>query len=41
MSNGLQIDEAYATAAVLLILIIAINLLVTFLDKFFKERGEV
>jgi phosphate transport system permease protein len=41
MSNGLQIDEAYATAAVLLILIIAINLLVTFLDKFFKERGGV
>jgi phosphate transport system permease protein len=38
MSNGLQTDEAYATAAVLLFLVVAINALIWLLPKFLKGR---
>ena len=38
MSEGLEIDKCYATAAVLMILVIILNILVTLSQKFFQRR---
>ena len=38
MSEGLEIDKCYATAAVLMILVIILNILVTVSQKFFQRR---
>ncbi|MBO5328176.1 MAG: phosphate ABC transporter permease PstA [Clostridia bacterium] len=38
MSEGLQIDNCYATAAVLMIFVIIINIAVTLVEKFFKKK---
>ena len=41
MSNGLNMEAAFATAAVLLILVIILNLLVTVVELAFKRRNKV
>lgn len=41
MSNGLMVNEAYATASVLLIFVIVLNLLVSLSDKLFQRRKKV
>ena len=38
MSNGLQVNEAYATASVLLVFVIALNLLVSLVDWFGRRK---
>lgn len=40
MSNGLQVDEAYATASVLLIFVIVLNLLVSIVERLFNRRKK-
>lgn len=40
MSNGLQVNEAYATASVLLIFVVILNLLVTLAERLFQRRGR-
>ena len=41
MSNGLQVNEAYATASVLMIVVIALNLLVTIVQRVFDKRSQI
>ena len=41
MSNGLQVNEAYATASVLMIVVIALNLLVTIVQRVFGKRSQI
>lgn len=41
MSNGLQVNEAYATASVLMIVVIALNLLVTLVQRIFDKRSQI
>lgn len=41
MSNGLQVNEAYATAAVLLIFVIILNLLVSLVEWAFNRRKKI
>lgn len=41
MSNGLQVDEAYATASVLLIFVIVLNLLVSFVEWVFGKGKKI
>lgn len=41
MSNGLQVDEAYATASVLLIFVIILNLLVSAVEWAFGRRKKI
>ncbi|MCM1360199.1 MAG: phosphate ABC transporter permease PstA [Corallococcus sp.] len=41
MSNGLQVNEAYATAAVLLIFVIILNLLVSLVEYLFNRRKKI
>ena len=41
MSNGLQVDEAYATASVLLIFVIILNLLVSLVKYIFDKRSKI
>lgn len=38
MSNGLQVNEAYATASILLIFVIVLNLLVSLVEKVFNRK---
>lgn len=40
MSNGLQVSEAYATASILLIFVIILNLLVSLVEKIFARRNR-
>ena len=40
MSNGLQVNEAYATASILLIFVILLNILVSLVEKFFNRRKK-
>lgn len=39
MSNGLQVDEAYATASILLIFVIILNLSVSAVHRLFKRKN--
>ncbi len=41
MSNGLQVNEAYATASILLIFVIILNLLVSATERFFSGRKRI
>lgn len=41
MSNGLQVNEAYATASVLLIFVVALNLAVSGVQYFFDKRRKI
>ncbi len=41
MSNGLQVNEAYATASVLLVFVIVLNLLVSLVEYVFNRRRKV
>lgn len=41
MSNGLQVNEAYATASVLMIVVIVLNLLVTLVQRVFDKRSQI
>lgn len=41
MSNGLQINEAYATASILLIFVIMLNSLVSFIERLFARRKKI
>lgn len=41
MSNGLQVSEAYATASILLIFVIILNLLVSLVEKIFARRNRI
>lgn len=41
MSNGLQVNEAYATASILLIFVIILNLLVSLVEKIFARRNRI
>lgn len=41
MSNCLQVNEAYATASVLMIVVIALNLLVTIVQRVFDKRSQI
>ena len=41
MSNGLQVNEAYATASILLIFVIILNLLVSLVEKIFARRNKI
>lgn len=41
MSNGLQVNEAYATASILLIFVIILNLLVSLSQRLFNRRKKV
>lgn len=41
MSNGLQVNEAYATASILLIFVIILNLLVTLCERLFNRREKI
>lgn len=41
MSNGLQVNEAYATASVLLIFVIVLNLLVALVERSFNGRKRI
>lgn len=41
MSNGLQVNEAYATASVLLIFVVALNLAVSGVQYFFDTRRKI
>lgn len=41
MSNGLQVNEAYATASVLLIFVVALNLAVSGVQHFFDKRRKI
>ena len=41
MSNGLQVNEAYATAGILLIFVIILNLLVSLVEWLFNRRKKI
>ena len=41
MSNGLQVNEAYATASILLIFVIILNLLVSLVEWLFNRRKKI
>lgn len=41
MSNGLQVNEAYATASILLIFVIILNLLVSLMEWLFNRRKKI
>lgn len=41
MSNGLQVNEAYATASILLIVVIILNLLISVIEWKFKRRSKI
>lgn len=41
MSNGLQVNEAYATASILLIFVIVLNLLVSLVEWLFNRRKKI
>lgn len=41
MSNGLQVNEAYATASVLLIFVVVLNLAVSGVQYFFDKRRKI
>ena len=41
MSNGLQVNEAYATASILLIFVITLNLLVSLVEWLFNRRKKI
>lgn len=41
MSNGLQVNEAYATASILLIFVFALNLLVSLVERLFNRRKKI
>ena len=41
MSNGLQVNEAYATASVLLVFVIVLNLLVSLAQWGFERRRRI
>ena len=41
MSNGLQVNEAYATASILLIFVIILNLLVSLVEWLFNRRKKL
>lgn len=41
MSEGLQIDNCYATAAVLMIIVIVLNVAVTLCEWLFKRRSKI
>lgn len=41
MSNGLQVNEAYATSSVLLVFVIVLNLLVSFVKRVFDKRRKI
>lgn len=41
MSNGLQVNEAYATASVLLIFVVVLNLAVSGVQYFFEKRRKI
>lgn len=41
MSNGLQVDQAYATASVLLVFVILINLAVSLTERVFDKRSNI
>lgn len=41
MSNGLQVNEAYATASVLLIFVVVLNLAVSVVQYFFDKRRKI
>ena len=41
MSNGLQVNEAYATASILLIFVIILNLLVSLVERVFDRRKKI
>jgi len=41
MSNGLQVNEAYATASILLIFVIILNLLISVVEWFFNRRKKI
>ena len=40
MSNGLQVNEAYATASVLLVFVIVLNLLVSFVQYLYNKKEK-
>ena len=41
MSNGLQVNEAYATASILLVFVIILNLLVSLVEWLFNRRKKI
>ena len=41
MSNGLQVDEAYATAGVLLVFVVILNLAVSLVEYGFNKRKKI
>lgn len=41
MSNGLQVNEAYATASVLLVFVIVLNLLVSFVQYLYNKKEKI
>lgn len=41
MSNGLQVNEAYATASILLIFVIILNVLISFVEWLFDRRKKI
>lgn len=41
MSNGLQVNEAYATASVLLVFVVILNLLVSLAERLFNRRKHI
>lgn len=41
MSNGLQVNEAYATASILLIFVIVLNLLISLIEWAFNRRKKI
>ncbi len=41
MSNGLQVNEAYATASILLIFVIILNLLISLVEWLFNRRKKI
>lgn len=41
MSNGLNVNEAFATASVLLVFVILLNLLVTLVEHLYKRRNRI
>ena len=41
MSNGLQVNEAYVTASVLLVFVIVLNLLVSFVQYLYNKKEKI
>lgn len=41
MSEGLEVDKTYATASILMIIVIFLNLLVTFVEWLYKRRNRI